>query len=78
MTSTYVLTNHKVGVAKSTSAMNIAYRLLFVFEQAGINDAFLTELDTIEHEWLNASGVPYRLGNVLETINPFHHGTFVL
>ena len=46
MTPTYVLTNHKGGVGKSTSATNIAHGLLFVFEQAGIKDARVLLIDT--------------------------------
>lgn len=58
MTPTYVLTNHKGGVGKSTSAMNLAHGLLFVMEKAGVPDprVLLIDTDSQAHTTLVTTG----------------------
>jgi chromosome partitioning protein len=58
MTPTYVLTNHKGGVGKSTSATNLAHGLLFVLEKAGVQDprVLLIDTDSQAHTTLVTTG----------------------
>jgi chromosome partitioning protein len=58
MTPTYVLTNHKGGVGKSTSATNLAHGLLFVLEKAGMQEprVLLIDTDSQAHTTLVTTG----------------------
>jgi chromosome partitioning protein len=46
MTPIFVLTNHKGGVGKSTSATNIAYGMLLVMQKAGVENPRVLLIDT--------------------------------
>src|SRR5258708_9289038 len=46
MTRVYVMTNHKGGVGKSTSATNIAFGMVRVFRQAGLANPRVLLIDT--------------------------------
>jgi chromosome partitioning protein len=46
MTRTFVLTNHKGGVGKSTSATNIAYGLVGLLRRSGASNCRVLLMDT--------------------------------
>src|SRR5438552_15308489 len=46
MTRVFVLTNHKGGVGKSTSATNLAFGVVWVLKQAGASNPRVLLIDT--------------------------------
>ena len=46
MTRVFVMTNHKGGVGKSTSATNIAFGMVRVLRQAGLANPRVLLIDT--------------------------------
>src|SRR5215831_15568634 len=46
MTRVFVMTNHKGGVGKSTSATNVAFGMVRVLKQAGVSNYRVLLIDT--------------------------------